>query len=69
MAKVVQAQRAGNNARWILDALQAGERRKVPTAVLAKVNLQLPEVVLAQAAFDEMAAVAMRAEVWFRLDR
>ena len=69
MAEVVQAQRSGDDARRIFDAFQTGQGRKVLAAVLAEVKLKMPETVLAQAALDDPAPIASRAEIRLGLDR
>lgn len=47
VAEVIQAERAGNEARGIFDALQSHERNEVLAAIFAPVNLQVAKAVLA----------------------
>src|SRR5437879_2707788 len=68
MSEVVQAQRARDDTRRILDAFQSSQGRKVPAAVPAEVNLELAKAVLTQAALDDLAPVAKRTEIRLRLD-
>jgi hypothetical protein len=50
------------------DAFETGQRRKVSSAVPTEVNLEVPKTVLAQAALDDPAPIASRAEIRLRLD-
>src|SRR5260370_41911938 len=68
MAEVVEAQCSCDDARGIFDAFKSCEGRKVPAAVLATINLELPKAVLAQAALDDPAPVANWTEIRLGLD-
>ena len=63
-----RAQRSRDDARRIFDAFQSHERNEISPAVFARIDLQPPETVLAEAALDDPALVASWAEIRFGLD-
>jgi hypothetical protein len=65
---LVEAQGASNYSRRIFDAFQSHERNEISPTVFAGIDLQPPETVLAEAAFDDPAPVASWAEIRFGLD-
>jgi hypothetical protein len=68
VTQVVEAQGASNYSRRIFDAFQSYKRNEIYPTVFARIDLQPPETVLAEAPLDDPAPVASWAEIRFGLD-
>src|SRR5467141_86588 len=55
VTQVVEAQGASNYSRRIFDAFQSHKRNEISPTVFARIDLQPPETVLAEAALDDPA--------------
>ena len=69
VTQVVNAEGSGDHSGWILDAFESSQKRKVPSTVLAPIDLNLTTAVLTHAVFDDSSSITDRAAIGLGLDR
>jgi hypothetical protein len=66
--RFIETEGACDHTCRVFKSFDSRERREVLLAVLTLIDLQMTETVLAQTAFDDVAAVARGAKLWFCLN-